>query len=67
MHINAYISGENNNNNYYYNMLLALYLLLVFYIKSVFPLGYFPAVVAGPMGHAPSPPKNHVHSELNLS
>ncbi len=34
----------------------------------VFPLGFFPAVVAGlfPMGHAPSQPKNHLHSELNL-
>ncbi len=32
---------------------------------AVFPLGFFPAVVAGlfPMDHTPSPPKNHVHSE----
>ncbi len=30
--------------------------------------GFFPIVVTGlfPMGHAPSPPKNHAHSEFNL-
>ncbi len=45
-----------------------IYIYIYIHTYTVFSLGFFSAVVAGlfPMGHAPSPPKNHMHSEFNL-